>query len=88
MNPRRTKGEGRVGRVSVPVPRPVIEWLEARATRAGRSKADVVRELIEQEMAREGAGAIDPAAAAATGGLTDEDREDRRLLALRQMNDL
>lgn len=81
-------GTGRGGRVSVQVPRPVVEWLEARAAGADRSKADVVRELIEQEMAREGVLWPAPEPSAAADDLTAEDREDRRLLALRQMNDL
>jgi Arc/MetJ-type ribon-helix-helix transcriptional regulator len=65
--------------VSVRIPAFVDEWLEGRAGPAG-SKADVVRRLIEEEMAREEAEILREMFDAAAAELTEEEREDRDLL--------
>lgn len=54
-------------------------WL-ARKAGKDRSKADVVRSLIEQEMAREAAARLTEMFDAAATDLTDEDRDDRDLV--------
>lgn len=54
-------------------------WLARRAGK-DRSKADVVRSLIEQEMAREAAARLTEMFDAAAADLTDEDRDDRDLV--------
>lgn len=65
--------------ISVRVPAFVDEWLEQRAGKTG-SKADVVRRLIEEEMAREEAEVLREMFDTAAAELTDEEREDRDLL--------
>ena len=65
--------------VSVRIPAFVDEWLEQRAGNTG-SKADVVRRLIEEEMAREEAESLREMFDAAAAELTEEEREDRDLL--------
>ncbi|MGH7556420.1 MAG: hypothetical protein ACREMD_01300 [Gemmatimonadota bacterium] len=54
-------------------------WLARKAGRE-RSKADVVRSLIEEEMAREEAARMTDMFDAAAAELTDEDRDDRDLV--------
>ena len=65
--------------VCVRIPGYVDEWLQARAAQLG-SKADVLRTLIEEEMAREEAERLRRMFDAAADELTDEEREDRDLL--------
>lgn len=62
--------------VSVRISGRMEEWL-ARKAGEQRSKADVVRSLIEDEMAREAAARLTKMFDAAAADLTDEDREDR-----------
>ncbi|MGH7563649.1 MAG: hypothetical protein ACREK5_04405 [Gemmatimonadota bacterium] len=54
-------------------------WLARKAGRE-RSKAEVVRSLIEEEMAREEAARMTDMFDAAAAELTDEDRDDRDLV--------
>ncbi|MGH7572921.1 MAG: hypothetical protein ACREMK_13920 [Gemmatimonadota bacterium] len=54
-------------------------WLARKAGRE-RSKADVVRSLIEEEMAREEAARMTDMFDAAAAELTAEDRDDRDLV--------
>lgn len=65
--------------VSIRIPAAVQEWLDRRAGE-DRSRADVVRELIEEEMAREEAVRLTEMFNAAARELTPEDREDRERL--------
>lgn len=65
--------------ISVRIPGFVDEWLEKRAGKTG-SKADVIRRLIEEEMAREEAEALRRMFDEAAAELTEEEREDRDLL--------
>lgn len=65
--------------VSVRIPASVNEWLRRRAGKH-RTKAEVVRELIEAEMALEEADRIREMFDAAATELTAEDREDRDLI--------
>ena len=66
--------------VSVRISDAMAEWLERRAGAEG-SKAEVVRSLIEEEMAREERERLKAMFDAAAEELTDEEREDRdRLL--------
>jgi len=65
--------------VCVRIPTFIDEWLEKRAREIG-SKADVVRSLIEQEMAREEEARLRAMFDAAAAELTEEEREDRDLL--------
>ena len=65
--------------VCVRIPTFVDEWLEKRAREIG-SKADVVRSLIEKEMAREEEVRLREMFDAAAADLTEEEREDRDLL--------
>ena len=51
-------------------------WLERRARTTG-SKADVVRDLIEQQMAREEEDQLRAMFDTAAAELTEEEREDR-----------
>jgi hypothetical protein len=62
--------------VCVRIPTFIDEWLEKRARKSG-SKADVVRSLIEQEMAREEEVRLRAMFDAAAVELTREEREDR-----------
>ena len=62
--------------VSVRISGRMEEWL-ARKAGEQRSKADVVRSLIEDEMAREAAARLTRMFDAAAADLADEDREDR-----------
>ncbi|HUF90111.1 MAG TPA: hypothetical protein VMR66_09035 [Gemmatimonadota bacterium] len=55
------------------------EWLDARAHEEG-SKADVVRRLIEEGMAREEEERLRQMFDAAAAELTEEERADRDLL--------
>ena len=55
------------------------EWLERKAG-TDRSKAAVVRSLIEKEMARETEARLTDMFDKAAYGLTDEDREERDLI--------
>jgi hypothetical protein len=65
--------------VCVRIPTFIDEWLEKRAREIG-SKADVVRALIEKEMAREEEVRLREMFDAAAAELTREDQEDRDLL--------
>lgn len=65
--------------VSIRIPAAIQEWLDRRAGE-DRSRADVVRELIEEEMAREEAVRLTEMFNAAAQELTPEDREDRERL--------
>ena len=65
--------------ISIRIPAVIDHWLRRRAGR-NRSKADVVRQLIEEEMAREDAARLQEMFDAAAADLTPEDREDRDLL--------
>lgn len=66
--------------VCVRIPGFVDEWLAVQAREAG-SKADVVRGLIEREMAREEEARLREMFDAAARELDDEEREDlERLL--------
>lgn len=66
--------------VSVRIPMTILEWLDRRAGTA-RSRADIVRELLEEEMRREDAARLTEMFDAAAADLTPEEREDRdRLL--------
>lgn len=65
--------------VSVRIPASVDEWLRRRAGK-NRTKADVVRGLIEAEIAREEAARIQEMFDEAGAELTAEDREDRDLI--------
>ena len=69
----------KTAQVSVRIPSHVDEWLRRRAGRH-RTKADVVRELIEAEMAREEIERRREMFDAAARQLTAEDREDRDLV--------
>ncbi len=53
-------------------------WLARRAGKE-RSKADVVRSLIEEEMAREASARLTEMFDAAASELTEQDRKDREL---------
>lgn len=64
--------------VSVRISNRMEEWLARRAGK-GRSKADVVRSLIEEEMAREAVARLTEMFDAAASELTEEDRKDREL---------
>ena len=64
--------------VCVRIPTFIDEWLEKRAREIG-SKADVVRSLIEKEMAREEEVRLRAMFDAAAAELTEEEREDRDL---------
>ena len=65
--------------VSIRIPAPMNAWLQRHAGKQ-RTKADVVRRLIEAEIAREGAERLTEVFDAAARELTREDREDRELL--------
>ncbi|HUP01206.1 MAG TPA: hypothetical protein VM737_06770 [Gemmatimonadota bacterium] len=65
--------------VSVRISGHMDEWLTRKAGEE-RSKADVVRSLIEDEIAREAAARLTEMFDAAAAELTDEDREDRDLV--------
>jgi hypothetical protein len=65
--------------VSVRISAMVDSWLRRRAGK-DRSKADVVRELIEAEIAREEAARLREMFDAAAAELSNEDREDRDLI--------
>ncbi len=65
--------------VSVRISGRMDEWLAWKAGKE-RSKAEVVRSLIEDEMAREAAARRTDMFDAAAADLTDEDREDRDLV--------
>lgn len=65
--------------ISVRLPAVLAEWLDRRAGEE-RSKADVVRDLIEREISREEAAKLTAMFDAAAEELTDEDREDRDLV--------
>lgn len=62
--------------VSVRISETMADWLERRAGTAG-SKAEVVRTLIEEEMAREERERLRAMFDAAAEELTDEELEDR-----------
>lgn len=64
--------------VSVRLTEAMDEWLERRA--GGGSKAEVVRELIEADMAREERERLRAMFDAASEELTEEDRKDRERL--------
>lgn len=65
--------------VCVRIPAFVDEWLDARAREEG-SKADVVRRLIEEGMAREEEERLRQMFDTAAAELTEEERADRDLL--------
>lgn len=65
--------------VSIRLPRPMDQWLRRRAGKE-RTKADVVRELIEAEIAREDAARLKEMFDEAAAELSAEDREDRELI--------
>lgn len=70
----------REAQISVRISAAMDEWLERRAGEAG-SKADVIRGLIDAEIAREDEERLRAMFDAAAAELTDEDREERdRLL--------
>lgn len=64
--------------VSVRISNRMEAWLARRAGKE-RSKADVVRSLIEEEMAREASARLTEMFDAAASELTEEDRKDREL---------
>jgi Arc/MetJ-type ribon-helix-helix transcriptional regulator len=66
-------------RVSVRISALFDDWLRRRVG-STRSKSDVVRELIEAEIAREEAARLTKMFDAAAAELTDEDRGERDLL--------
>lgn len=73
--------------VSVRIPATILEWLDRRAG-AARSRADIVRELLEEEMRREDAARLTAMFDAAGADLTPEEREDRdRLLGALSRDD-
>lgn len=74
MRPKR-----RDAQVSVRIPASIDAWLEQRAGEI-QSKADVVRDLIEAEIAREELQRLPAMFDLAARDLTAEDREDRELL--------
>lgn len=65
--------------VSVRIPAPMDLWLERHAGKGG-TKADVVRKLIEAEIAREDAERLTAMFDAAAKEITREDRQDLDLL--------
>ncbi|MFN2383458.1 MAG: hypothetical protein ABR559_04245 [Gemmatimonadota bacterium] len=70
----------KTAQVSIRIPEVVLQWLDRRAGSA-RSRADIVRELLEEEMRREDAARLTEMFDAAAADLTPEEREDRdRLL--------
>ncbi len=64
--------------VSVRISNRMEAWLARRAGKE-RSKADVVRSLIEEEMAREARARLTEMFDAAASELTEQDRKDREL---------
>lgn len=73
--------------VSVRIPMTILEWLDRRAGSA-RSRADIVRQLLEEEMRREDAARLTEMFDAAASDLTREEREDRdRLLGALSRDD-
>lgn len=64
--------------VSVRISNRMEAWLARRAGKE-RSKADVVRSLIEEEMAREASARLTEMFDAAASELTEQDRKDREL---------
>lgn len=75
LDPRTAKG----AQVSVRIPASVDAWLRRRAGKH-RTKADVVRQLLEEEIAREEVARLQRMFDAAAQELTEEDREDRDLI--------
>lgn len=67
-------------RVNVRISNRMAAWLERKAGKE-RSKASVIRSLIEREMAREAAARLTEVFDAAASHLTEEDRGDRELIA-------
>ncbi|MFN2420026.1 MAG: hypothetical protein ABR527_01395 [Gemmatimonadota bacterium] len=65
--------------MSVRIPASLNEWLRKRAGK-NRTKADVVRDLIEAEIAREEAARLRMMFDEAANDLTAEDQEDRDLI--------
>ena len=64
--------------VSVRISNRMEAWLARRAGKE-RSKADVVRSLIEEEMSREASARLTEMFDAAASELTEQDRKDREL---------
>ena len=64
--------------VSVRISNRMEAWLARKAGKE-RSKADVVRSLIEEEMAREASARLTEMFDAAASELTEQDRKDREL---------
>ncbi len=75
LEPRKAKD----AQISIRIPTAINDWLRHRAGRS-RSKADVVREVIEREMAREDAARLQAMFDGAAQELTAEDRSERDLL--------
>lgn len=73
------KSPSKEAQVSVRLSAGMAGWLERRAGEEG-SKAEVVRALIEDEMAREEQERLRRMFDAAAEELTEEEREDRELL--------
>ena len=71
--------EAKSAQVCIRIPDFMDVWLERRA-RAMGSKADVVRDLIEREMAREEEEDLRAMFDEAAAKQTDEERKDRDLL--------
>ena len=65
--------------VSVRISSRMEAWLAQKAGR-GRSKADVIRSMIEDEMDRESSARLTEMFDAAAAELTEEDRDDRDLI--------
>lgn len=74
-----SNSETKSAQVCIRIPDFMDVWLEMRARETG-SKADVVRELIEREIAREEEERLRAMFDEAAAELTDEEREDRDLL--------
>jgi hypothetical protein len=64
--------------VSVRISSRMESWLAGKAGRK-RSKADVIRSMIEAEMDREARARLTEMFDAAASDLTDQDRDDREL---------
>ena len=64
--------------VSIRISNRMEAWLARKAGKE-RSKADVVRSLIEEEMAREASARLTEMFDAAASELTEQDRKDREL---------